>query len=72
MTNDELKIIKKPANLIMIMMIVRNNFVSGLDDLGSLADVGEVLPRRDLRVGDAVVRHQRGPGVKSDLKKQHV
>ena len=49
-------------------MVIGDDLIPGLDDLGGLADVGEVLPRRDLRVGDAVVRHQRSPWVKSDLK----
>ncbi len=43
------------ANLVMIMMVISDNLIAGLDELGGLADVGEVLPRRDLRVGDAVV-----------------
>ena len=42
----------------MIMMIIGDDFFPSLDDHGGFADVGEVLSGRDLRVGDAVVRHQ--------------
>ena len=53
----------------MIMMIIGDDFFPSLDDHGGFADVGEVLSGRDLRVGDAVVRHERRPRVKTNLKK---
>ncbi len=42
----------------MIMMIIGDDFFPSLDDHGGFADVGEVLSGSDLRVGNAVVRHQ--------------
>ena len=52
----------------MIMVIVGHDLFSGFDVDGRLADVRKVFPRRDLRVRDAVVRHQRGPRVEPDLE----
>ena len=48
-------------------MIIRDYFFTSLDDDCSFADVREIFSGRDLRVGDAVVRHQRSPRVKSNL-----
>jgi hypothetical protein len=53
----------------MIMMIIGDDFFPSLDDHGGFANVGEVLSGSDLRVGDAVVRHQRRPRVQTNLKK---
>jgi hypothetical protein len=52
----------------MIMMIIGDDFFPSLDDHGGFANVGEVLSGRDLRVGDAVVRHERRPRVETNLK----
>ena len=51
----------------MIMVVIGDDLFSSLDVDGGLADVGKVLPGGDLGVGDAVVGHQRGPGVEADL-----
>jgi len=56
----------------MIMMIIGDDFFPSLDDHGGFADVGEVLSGRDLRVGDAVVRHQRRPRIKTNLKNSNL
>ncbi len=50
-------------------MIIGDDFFPSLDDHGGFANVGEVLSGSDLRVGDAVVRHQRRPRVQTNLKK---
>ena len=50
----------------MVVVVAGHDLLSRGDEGGRLADVAEVLPGRDLSVGNAVMRHQGGPGVQTD------
>lgn len=47
--------IRSPVKLVVIMVIIGDNFIARLDRHSGLAHVRKILASRDFRVGDAVM-----------------
>ena len=54
------------AEEVVVVVVVRgDDFLAPWDGHHRLADVGKVIPRDDLDVGDAAVRKEARPGIQS-------